>query len=110
MLNTKKMTHEDINVEGKRVLMRVDFNVPLDKTSGEITDDQRIVAALPSIRNLLSRGARLILVSHLGRPKGVDSKLSLAVCSERLSQYLDQEVLQAEDVIGTDAKEKAAAL
>ncbi|NLV99143.1 MAG: triose-phosphate isomerase [Clostridiaceae bacterium] len=106
----KKMTHEDIDVQGQRLLMRVDFNVPLDKQSGEITDDQRIVAALPTIRNLLSRGARLILLSHLGRPKGVDSKLSMAICAKRLSEYLEQEVIQAADVIGPDAREKAAAL
>ena len=110
MPNMKKMTHEDIDVQGKRVLMRVDFNVPLDKQTGEITDDQRIVAALPTIKNLLSRGARLILVSHLGRPKGVDSKLSLAICADRLSEHLDLKVIQAADVIGTDAKEKAAGL
>lgn len=110
MLKARKMTHEDIDVQGKRVLMRVDFNVPLDKSSGEITDDQRIVAALPTIKNLLSRGARLILVSHLGRPKGFDSKLSLSICAERLSEHLEQEVVQAEDVIGTDAREKTAAL
>lgn len=110
MLKAKKMTHDDIDVQGKRVLMRVDFNVPLDKNSGEIMDDQRIVAALPTIKKLLSRGASLILVSHLGRPRGFDSKLSLAVCSQRLSELLGQEVVQAQDVIGADAKEKSAAL
>jgi len=110
MFRAKKMTHEDIEVEGKCVLMRVDFNVPLDKKTGAITDDQRIVAALPTIKNLLSRGARLILVSHLGRPQGFDTSLSLKGCAERLSGYLEQEVIQAEDVIGSDAKEKAAAL
>ena len=110
MSKIKKMTHEDIDVQGKRILMRVDFNVPLDKQTGEITDDQRIVAALPTIRNLLSRGARLILLSHLGRPKGVDSKLSMAICAKRLSEHLGQEVIQAADVIGPDAREKAGSL
>ena len=110
MSKIKKMTHEDIDVQGKRLLMRVDFNVPLDKQTGEITDDQRIVAALPTIRNLLSRGARLILLSHLGRPKGVDSKLSMAICAKRLSEHLGQEVIQAADVIGPDAREKAGSL
>ena len=110
MSKMKKMTHEDIDVQGQRLLMRVDFKVPLDKQRGEIPDDQRIGPALPAFRNPLSRGARLILLSHLGRPKGVDSKLSMAICAKRLSEYLEQEVIQAADVIGPDAREKAAAL
>ena len=110
MARMQKKTLKDIDLKGKRVIMRVDFNVPLDKKTGEITDDKRIRGALPSIQYLVEQGARVILVSHLGRPKGVDEKFSLKPVVERLSQLLERPVTLAADVIGEDAKAKAAAL
>lgn len=105
-----KKTIEDIDVKGKRVIVRVDFNVPLDENKN-ITDDKRIVGALPTIRYLIEHGAKTILVSHLGRPKGgFDEKYSMMPTAKRLSELLHQEVIMAKDVIGPDAKEKAAAL
>ena len=98
-----KKTIEDIDVSGKRVLVRCDFNVPLDGT--KITDDTRIVAALPTIQYLLDHNAAVILCSHLGRPKGeFNMKYSLAPVAERLSEKLDKKVVLAKDVIGEDAK------
>ena len=100
----KKKTVRDINLKGKRVIARVDFNVPLDKESGEITDDKRIRAALPTIQYIVEQGAKLILVSHLGRPKkGPEAKFSLRPAVQRLSELLGQEVQLASDVIGEDA-------
>jgi phosphoglycerate kinase len=91
-------TLDDLDVEGKRVLVRVDFNVPLDKEAGEITDDTRIVAALPTLRELRERGARqLVLLAHLGRPKGRDPQLSLAAVAARLSELLERPVRLAPD-------------
>jgi phosphoglycerate kinase len=87
-------TLEDLDVEGKRVLVRVDFNVPLDE-EGNITDDSRIRAAVPTLRELRERGARLLLAAHLGRPKGRDEKLSLRPAAERLSELLGEEVALA---------------
>ncbi|MBN1476517.1 phosphoglycerate kinase [Candidatus Sumerlaeota bacterium] len=88
-----KMTVQDIDVRGKRVLMRVDFNVPLDKETLEITDDSRITAALPTIQHVLGGGGRLILVSHLGRPKGqVKDEMRLTPVAKRLSELLAKEV------------------
>lgn len=100
----KKKTFKDIDVAGKRVFVRVDFNVPQDET-GKITDDTRIRAALPTINYLIKQNAKVILCSHLGRPKGVfNSKYSLGVVSERLAELLNHEVKMAEDVIGKSAK------
>lgn len=105
-----KMTVADIDLKGKRVIARVDFNVPLD-ADGNITDDKRIRAALPTIRHIIDQGASLILVSHLGRPKeGPDPKYSMKPTAKRLSELLGKEVQLAADVIGADAKAKAAAL
>ncbi|MCX7843671.1 MAG: triose-phosphate isomerase [Clostridia bacterium] len=105
-----KKTIEDIDVKGKKVIVRVDFNVPLD-ADRNITDDKRIVGALPTIKYLVSQGAKTILVSHLGRPKnGFEEKYSMKPAAKRLSELLGQEVIMAEDVIGEDAKAKAAAL
>ena len=135
-MNYNKKTVKDIDVKGKKVLCRCDFNVPQDKKTGEITDDKRIVAALPTIQYLLEQGAAVIACSHLGKPvatfdsyvkkqveKGKDAdsitkeewekslkKLSLAPVAARLSELLGQEVIMAADVIGEDAKAKAAAL
>lgn len=106
-----KKTIEDIEVSGKRVLVRCDFNVPLK--DGEITNDKRIVAALPTIEYLIAHGAKVILCSHLGRPKGeYKSEFSLAPVAERLSQYLKKEVKLADDetVVGENAKAIAAEL
>ena len=95
-------TLSDLDVDNRRVFVRVDFNVPLDKKSGEITDDTRIVAALPTIEALRQRGARLLLASHLGRPKGeFDPKLSMEAVGHRLSEHLDAEVrMPLDEVVG----------
>jgi len=105
-----KKTVADIDVKGKKVLMRCDFNVPLDDNCN-ITSDDRIVKALPTIKNILERGGALILMSHLGRPKGQrDDKLSLAPVATRLSELLGQKVVFADDCIGAKTKAKAQAL
>ncbi len=106
-----KKTIEDIDVKGKRVLARCDFNVPLK--DGEITNDKRIVAALPTIKYLMENGAKVILCSHLGRPKGeYKPEFSLAPVAKKLSEYLGTEVKLAEDaeVVGENAKAIAAQL
>ncbi len=106
-----KMTVRDIDVTGKRVLVRVDFNVPLDAKTGAITDDSRIQATLPTIKYLVERKARVILMSHLGRPKGKAMKeFSLAPVAERLSQILGQPVKFAADCIGPEVEKSVAAL
>ena len=110
-MNYNKKTILDVDVAGKKILLRCDFNVPQDKETGAITSDKRIVAALPTIRYLLEKKAAVIACSHLGKPKGEwKSKLSLAPVAERLSQLLGQEVIFARDIVGEDAKAKAAAL
>jgi len=106
-----KMTVRDIEVSDKRVLVRVDFNVPLDKKTGEITDDSRIQATLPTIKYLTDRGARVILISHLGRPKGkVVDNLRLTVVAQRLSQILGHQVGVATDCIGPEVENSVASL
>lgn len=100
-----KKTIEDIDVRGKKVLARCDFNVPLDKDTGEITNDLRIVAALPTIKYLLEHKSKLILCSHLGKPKGeIKESLSLKPVAKRLSEYLGFEVKLAKDITGEDAR------
>ena len=93
MLNKK--TVDDINVKGKKVLVRCDFNVPLK--DGIITDENRIVAALPTIKKLINDGAKVILCSHLGKPKNPDNAFSLLPVAKRLSEHLDKEVVFADD-------------
>ena len=135
-MNYNKKTVKDIDVAGKKVLLRCDFNVPQDKTTGAITDDKRIRAALPTIQYLLDQNAAVIACSHQGKPvatfdsyvkkqaeKGKDpasiteeewkkslAKLSLAPVAKRLSELLGREVIMASDVVGPDAQAKAAAL
>ena len=108
-MNYNKKSIEDVEVSGKRVLCRCDFNVPIK--AGQITSDKRIVAALPTIEYLMNHGAKVILCSHMGKPKGEwKPELSLKVVAQRLSQLLGKEVIMAEDVVGPDAQAKAAAL
>ena len=135
-MNYSKKTVYDVDVKGKKVLLRCDFNVPQDKKTGEITSDKRIVAALPTIRYLLDNGAAVIACSHLGKPvatfegyvkkqveKGKNeaditreewekslAKLTLAPVAKRLGELLGQDVIFAADTIGPDAQAKAAAL
>ena len=136
-MNYNKKTVRDIDVAGKKVLLRCDFNVPMAKDgSGVITDDKRIVASLPTIQYLLEQGAAVIACSHMGKPqpsvdkwvqkqteKGKDAaslteekwkkslaELSLAPVAERLGELLGKDVMMAADVVGEDAKAKAAAL
>lgn len=104
-----KMTVRDIEVGGRKVLVRVDFNVPLDEATGAITDDSRIQATLPTLTYLIDRGARTILCSHLGRPGGkVVEKLRLGGVGQRLSQILGKEVALARDCIGPEVEEAVA--
>ena len=110
-MNYNKKTIDDVDVNGKKVLLRCDFNVPQDKETGAITSDKRIKAAIPTIKTLLDNGAAVIACSHLGKPKGEwKTKLTLAPVAERLSELLGQEVIFAKDIIGEDAQAKAAAL
>ena len=132
-MNYNKKTVRDVDVAGKKVLLRCDFNVPQDKETGAITSDKRIVAALPTIQYLLDTGAAVIACSHLGKPaatfesyakkqaeKGKEAtkegwkkslaKLSLAPVAARLSELLGKPVIMASDVVGPDAQAKAAAL
>ncbi len=106
-----KMTIRDIEVEGKIILVRVDFNVPLDEKTGAITDDTRIQATLPTIKYLIERKARVILISHLGRPKGkVVDELRLTVLAQRLSQILGQQVGVATNCIGPEVEKSVESL
>jgi len=99
-----KQSIRDVDVSGKRVIMRVDFNVPLDK-EGHITDDTRIRAALPSIEYVLNQNSKLILMSHLGRPKGqVKEDLRLAPVGRRLSELLEKDVINAKDCVGEETE------
>ena len=108
-MNYNKKSVEDIEVKGKRVLCRCDFNVPTKE--GKITSDKRIVAALPTINYLRQHGARVILCSHMGKPKnGFDPALSLQVVADRLSELLGAEVKMSKDVAGEDSKRLAAEL
>ena len=109
MTSLNKKTIEDINVSGKKVLARCDFNVPL--ADGKITDDKRIRESLKTIKYLIDNGAKVILCSHLGRPKGeFNMQFSLAPVAKRLSELLGKDVVAASDIIGDDAKAKVAAL
>ena len=108
-MNYNKKSVRDIDVAGKRVLCRCDFNVPLK--DGKITSDKRIVAALPTIQYLIDHGAKVILCSHMGKPKGEwKPELSLKVVAERLSELLGQEVKMSKDVAGEDSRALAASL
>ena len=106
-----KLTVRGVDVGGKRVLVRVDFNVPIDERTGAITDDSRIRATLPTIRYLIDRGARVILASHLGRPEGkVDDKLRMTVVAQRLSQILGKQVGVTKSCIGAETEKSVASL
>ena len=107
-MNMNKKTIEDVDVNGKRVLVRVDFNVPMDEDKN-ITDENRILGALPTIQYLLKHGAKVVLCSHMGRPKGeFNMKYSLAPVAKRLGELLGMEVKMAKDVIGPDAEATVA--
>ena len=106
-----KKTVQDLAVQNKRVLVRVDFNVPLDKATGAITDDARIRAALPTIRYLIGQGAMVVLCSHLGRPDGkVVDKLRLGSVAQRLSDLLGQPVAKTDDCVGPAVQAAVAAM
>ena len=108
-MNYNKKSIEDVNVAGKRVLCRCDFNVPTK--NGKITSDKRIVAAMPTIKYLVDHNAKVILCSHMGKPKGEwKPELSLQVVADRIAELLGKPVIMAKDVVGEDAKAKAAAL
>ena len=98
----EKLSITDLDVKGKRVLVRVDFNVPLEE--GRVVDDTRIRAALPTIKHIIANGGKAILVSHLGRPEGPTPELSLAPVSKRLSELLGKKVKQAPDCVGLEVK------
>jgi len=106
-----KLTIRDIDVSGKRILVRVDFNVPLDEKTGAITDDSRIRATLPTIEYLIDREARIVLCTHLGRPEGkIVDKLRLTVVAQRLSQILGKQVGVTKDCVGPETRKSVASL
>jgi len=105
-----KKSVRDIDVRGKRVLVRVDFNVPLDQSDHRVLDDSRIRASLPTIRHLQEQRARIVLCSHLGRPKGRDESLSLAPVARRLSELLGRTVPLAPCCVGREVEELVASL
>jgi len=110
-MNYNKKSVEDLELNGKKVLLRCDFNVPMDKETGAITDTKRIVAALPTIKYLLENNAAVIACSHMGRPKGEwVPGLSMAPVAEKLAELLGKPVKMAKDVVGEDAKKLAAEL
>lgn len=102
----RKLSLKDLHLKKSRVLLRVDFNVPMDK-EGHITDDSRIRASLKTIQYLLNGGASIVIMSHLGRPKGKDPKLSLAPCAKRLSELLGKPVAMAPDCVGSQVEKMA---
>jgi len=106
---SQKLSLSDLPIKGECVLMRVDFNVPQDE-KGMITDDSRIVAALPSIQYVLDQGGSVVLMSHLGRPKGVDPKFTLKPCAERLAKLLGRPVEMASDCVGPEVEKKVNVL
>ena len=104
-----KKTIEDINVSGKRALVRVDFNVPRDKATGAITDDARMRAALPTIQYLIDHGAKVIVMSHLGRPKGkVVEELRLDKVGEHLAELLGKPVKKLDECVGPEVEAAVA--
>ena len=105
-----KKTIKDIDVKGKKVLLRLDLNVPINKTTGEISDDTRIMESLATINYLCDNGAKLIICSHLGRPEGIDKKFSLKVVADKLAKLIKNKVTFAEDTVGKDAKAKVKEL
>ncbi len=110
-MNYNKKSIRDIDVKGKKILLRCDFNVPLDKKTGAITDEGRITSSLPTIKYLLDQGAAVIACSHLGRPDGEwNPKLSMKVVADRLSGLLGKQVVMSKDVVGEDAKKLSSAL
>ena len=111
MSNYNKKSVTDIELRGKKVLLRCDFNVPRDKNTGEITDEGRIIAALPTIKYLLEQGAAVVACSHMGRPKGEWlPELSMAPVAQKLSGHIGQPVIMSKDVIGEDAVRLASEL
>lgn len=105
------MTIEDIDITGKKVLLRGDFNVPLDKNTNQITDDKRLIAAIPTIKYLIKNNAKVIACSHLGRPKGIFNKnLSLKVVADRFSEILENKVFFVDDCIGEKVKDRVEKL
>src|SRR5215470_7170936 len=106
-----KLSLRDVDVAGKRVFVRVDFNVPQDKTTGEITNTARITAALPTIQHILDHGGSVVLASHLGRPDGQKvAKLSLKPVADKLAELLGKPVKFLDDCVGAEVEAACAAL